>query len=233
MSKNKIDNIKNWYDTTKKYLGKGIKNDKHYNKHLVKPCKMISIIGPTGSGKTNILLEFLERKNNSFYEVIIFTGSTADEPLYNLLREKLEGVVLIDNVDELPELTKYNEEDKTIEKLIIFDDIINLNKKQLQTVQKWFNSARKYGFTCIAMCQRWTDEPIQMRNNNNMIWIFKLNDINSINQILKTSNNENLPIQLLKDKYFEAVKTKGDFFNIDLTESGPLRFRKNFIGSTI
>ena len=37
-----------------------------------------------------------------------------------------------------------NGQDKNEEKLIIFDDIINLSKKELLKIQKWFNSARKY-----------------------------------------------------------------------------------------
>ena len=35
-----------------------------------------------------------------------------------------------------------NGQDKNEEKLIIFDDIINLSKKELLKIQKWFNSAR-------------------------------------------------------------------------------------------
>ena len=45
---------------------------------------MILCIGGTGSGKTNALLNFLSRKNNAFYDIIIFSGSSTDEPLYNL-----------------------------------------------------------------------------------------------------------------------------------------------------
>ena len=51
---------------------------------------MISIISPTGSGKSTALLEFiLNRKTNSFYRIIIFSGSTTDEPLNNLLKNLL------------------------------------------------------------------------------------------------------------------------------------------------
>ncbi len=75
------DWIKDWSKVVTKLEGEGIKKDKNYNKHMIKPCKMIASIGPTGSGKSNALLEFLSRKNGSFCEVILFSGSTTDEDL--------------------------------------------------------------------------------------------------------------------------------------------------------
>ena len=170
------DNIKNWYEIANK-SGEGItrKIDKNFNKHLIKPCQMISIIGQTGSGKSQSILEFLSRKNDAFYKIILFSGSTTDEPLYKLIEKHIDGIEMIQDAEELPDLTDMNEEDKKAEKLIIFDDIINLPKKQLTKIQKWFNSARKYGYTCIATAQNYTDLPIQIRRNTMIFFLFRLN----------------------------------------------------------
>ena len=46
-----------------------------------------------------------------------------------------------------------NSQDKNEEKLIIFDDIINLSKKELLKIQKWFNSARKYDLLVYLWCK--------------------------------------------------------------------------------
>ena len=230
MSKN--DKIRNWGELAKKTEGTGIKPDKNYNKHLIKPCKMISIIGPTGSGKSNALLEFLSRKNNAFHEIILFTGSTTDEDLYNLLENCIDGIQMLDDINELPELTEYNDCDKTQEKLIIFDDIINLSNKEKIKLQKWFNSARKYGFTCIAMCQNWTDMPIQMRRNTHYIWLFKLKDLNQVKQILKNTNNDNIDMNILLQMYKEFTDNIGQFLNIDMTETNAnKRYKGNFLNT--
>jgi len=223
------DEIKDWYKIAGK-TGCGVKykTDKNFSKHFIKPCMMISIIGSTGAGKSKALLEFLSRKNDAFYDITLFSGSTTDEPLYRLLQEHIEGVNMIENADELPDLTDMNEEDKKHEKLIVFDDIINLPKKQLLKIQKWFNSARKYGYTCIAMSQNYTDLPIQMRRNTMVYLIFRLNDINSINQILKNHNNNGDSPELVKQAYFLATQNKGDFFTLDLTSEGRERYRHNF-----
>ena len=135
---------------------------------------------------------------------------------------------MIDDAEELPDLADMNEEDKKTEKLIVFDDIINLPKKQLIKIQKWFNSARKYGYTCIAMAQNYTQLPIQMRRNTMIFMIFRLTDINSINQILKSHNSNGDNKDLVKQLYFEATKNKGDFFTLDLNSEGKERYRHNF-----
>lgn len=223
------DKMTDWYAVSNKETkGTGIKPDKNFPKHMIKPCSMISIVGSTGAGKSTALVEFLSRKDNSFCEIIIFSGSTGDEPLLNLLKTHIEGIQIIDDVDDLPELTKYNDEEKGVERLMVFDDFINLPKKQLVKIQKWFNSARKYGFTCICMAQNYTDIPIQMRRNT-MYWIlFRLNDINTINNILKNHNNNGDDKNAVKSAYFVSTRDSKNFFVLDLTANSPARYRHNF-----
>lgn len=222
------DKIKNWYDEVKKEGGAIIrKNDKNFTKHYIRPCQMISVIGATGSGKSQSILEFLSRKTNAFYRVILFSGSTVDEPLYHLLESKMEGIEMIDDAEELPELIDMNDECKKQEKLIIFDDMINLNKKQLLKIQKWFNSARKYGFTCIAVSQNYTDLPIQMRRNTMIYILFRLNDNNAISQILK-NHNIGHDKEAIKRAYYNATQQPHNFFMIDLNSHDEKRYRHNF-----
>ena len=226
----KSDKIKDWY---KKVEGEGLsrapKLDKNFKTHLIKPCMMIGIVGSTGSGKTTAIVEFLSRKNNSFCQIILFSGSTVDEPLVNMLKSHIEGIELIDKAEELPDLTDFNDDDdKMSEKLVIFDDIINLPKKEMTKIQKWFNSARKYGFTCIATAQNYPDLGIQIRRNI-MVWLlFRLNDINTINSILKNHNTDGTDKDIVKAMYIDATKERGDFFKLDLTVTGRGRYSHNF-----
>jgi len=223
------DKIKDWYKSIiPKNLTKKIEVDKNYNKHMIKPCMQIGIIGPTGSGKTTALLEFVSRKK-TWYEIIIFTGSTADEPIYNYMKENIEGLELIDNVDDLPNLEDFNDEDKSTEKLIVFDDINNLDKKKLKVIEHFFNSSRKYGFTTICIAQSYTLIPLSIRRNI-MIWmIFQLKDVNEISQILKNHNTGNIDKEVIKKMYHFAVKDKGNFFKIDFTNDENKMFSRNFI----
>ena len=221
------DTIKDWYKITKKHSKGGIKPDSNYKNHMIKPCSQIMMVGPTGSGKTTILMEFLHRKQ-AFHRIIIFSGSTTDEPLLNALRESMDGVEFIQDADELPELSDMNDDEKHYEKLIVFDDMINLTKKQLLKIQKWFNSSRKYGYTAICMVQNYTDAPLQIRRNCKYFMIFKLNDLNTINQILKNHNTNGDDKSHILSLYHQATANPKDFFTIDLTEQGVGRYRHNF-----
>jgi GTPase SAR1 family protein len=73
------------------------------------PSSMIVCIGPTSCGKTNSVVEFISRKIERFYERIIFTGSSADEAYYQFLAERIDGLKLIDNVGELPNIDSYKD----------------------------------------------------------------------------------------------------------------------------
>ena len=220
------DKIKDWYKIAGKH-SKGIKPDSNYKNHMIKPCSQVMMIAPTGGGKTSALMEFLHRKQ-AFHRIIIFSGSTTDEPLLNALREKMEGVEFIQDADELPELSDMNDDEKHYEKLIVFDDMINLTKKQLLKIQKWFNSSRKYGYTAICMVQNYTDCPPQIRRNCKYFMVFKLNDNSSINQIIRNHNTNGDEKQHILDLYRYATETPKDFLTIDLTEQGRERYRHNF-----
>jgi len=224
------DEMKDWYKIAK---GKGIENnsiklDKNFKKHLILPCSMIAMIGSTGSGKTSALIEFLSRKNDAFTRIIIFTGSTSDEPLYNFLKKHIKGIEIIDNPEELPNLHDMNEEEKNTEKLIVFDDFINMNKKDLKQIQNWFIASRKYGYSAIALCQSYTEIPIALRRNIQYFIIFRLNDVNSINQIIKTHNNIGDDKEAIKNMYFEATEEPKNFFLLDLKDP-KYRYRHNFL----
>ena len=224
------DKIKDWTKLLQDKEGATpILPDKNYAKHMIKPCKMIIILGKTGAGKSTALLEFLSRKQE-FVEIIIFTGSTTDEPLYKNLEKHIEGIQLIDDPDQLPELKEYDEEDKSVERLMVFDDMINCSKKDKLKMQKWFNSSRKYGFTCVVLAQDIQGVPLQMQRNASYFMMFRLNDANTISNILRKTA-DGVPLPLLKEIYYNVTSKPNTFLTIDLTEPNPaLRFRENFIG---
>jgi len=222
------DKMNDWYKISGA-KNTQVKKDKHYKNHFINPCSMILIIGPTGSGKSTALIEFLSRKNESFYQIIICSFSTTDEPLYKYLKNKIEDIELIENINELPKLTEFNDCDKNEEKLIVFDDMINLPKNDKVKIQEWFNSAQKYGFTGIALVQNYVDTPVQMRRNANYIFVFKLKDINTINNILKNHNIYGKDIKKMKEAYFLSIQGEKGFFLLDLTNNSPMPFRHCFL----
>ena len=78
---------------------------------------MVCIIGGSGAGKTNAILNWLSRCSEKFNDIIIFNANSTNEPLYNLLKEKIPEIQEYSDINELPDLKSF-EGDKTHEKVI-------------------------------------------------------------------------------------------------------------------
>lgn len=219
----KPDKLTNFYELMKKDLKNDTKRDKNYKQHYIDPCSMILAIGPTGSGKSLGLLNFLQRKNESFCRVIIFSGSSTNEPAYNLIREKMPDAEFYEDINELPALN--DDDDTEHEKLIVFDDFINMKKKDFQKIKDYLISGRKKKYTVYLNAQNYVDVPKTITRNIHYFLIFKQNDNATINNMLKNHNTDGVNKEDFKEMYQYAVNEKPNFFLVDL-KNGSLR--KNF-----
>ena len=207
---------------------KGSTLPKTWKKHHIFNNSMILCLGGTGTGKTNSLLNYINRSSGEFSEVIVCSFSTTDEPLYNLLEE--HGVTLYNNIDEVPDLEEYDDEDKKKPKLIVFDDFINVENKKLKKIYNYLISGRKFGFTCWLMVQNYSSVPKVIVRNINYFILFKINDNISLNNIIRNHNISDVDPSIIKSACNLCTQTPPNFFMIDL-KTGNLgeRFRKNFL----
>ena len=224
----KKDSIKNFYELIDKDLQNKPKLDSNFSKHHILPNSMIICIGGTGSGKTNSLVNFLSLKNNAFYDIILFTGSTADEPLYNFLQKKIPAMKIFNDINEFPSLSEYDDEDKNKEKLCIFDDFINLNKKEMKKINEYLTSGRKLGFSVWCMAQSYISVPKIITRNCQYFIIFKLNDNTTINNIIRNHNIHNVDKDMFKDIYVMSTSQPRNFLLIDLKGDKAKHLRNNF-----
>ena len=223
------EKIINWYEKLKDELTPPAKLDKNFNKHHILPNSMVLAIGGTGTGKTNSLMSFLAFKNDSFYKIILYTGSTGEEPLYQYLKQKIPELEIYTDINEVPDLKEFDDEYKDKEKLIIFDDFINLSKKQMNKINEYLTAGRKFGFTVFLLAQNYVSVPKIITRNINYFIIFKLNDNVSINNIIKNHNVDDVDKDKFKDAYKYSTAEKLNFFLIDLKGPKEKRFRHNFI----
>jgi len=217
--------LKNFYTEVK---STGPKKDKNFNKHMILPNSMIGIIGGTGSGKSNALLNFLSLKNEVFTEIIIFSGSTTDEPLYQLLKKQMPELQLYNDINEVPPLSSF-EDNKDEEKLIVFDDMINLPKKDLTKINEFFTAGRKYGFTVVVLAQNFVSIPKIVLRNLQYVILLKIPENYTVNRILKLYNRWDVPFDTLKAWYIKATSLPLNFFMIDMkSPDKSCSYRHNF-----
>jgi len=222
------DKITNWYLKLDKKNQDTPTVDKDFKDHFILPNSRIALIGGSGVGKTNILLELLHRKNGAFYEVIIFT-SNPDEPLLRQLKEDMEGIQIYTDIKDVPELNTFDTKDAKKEKLIVFDDFITLNKKDMKKVEQYAIASRKFGFTSLYMLQNYTSCPKLIMRQIEYFILFRLNDTVTINNIIKNHNIDQIPKELFMNMYLNATSRPLQFFLLDVKNPDKkYRYRTNF-----
>jgi hypothetical protein len=206
--------IINWYDK----IGannKKKKLPKKWKDHHIHHNSMILCVGPTGSGKTNSLMDYISRSNGEFYKIIINSFNTTDEPLYNHLKEKSDRIEFYDNIEEMPDLAEF-EDDKDKPKLLVIDDFINLTKKEQKKIFNYIISGRKFGFSVWLMAQSYINIDKLITRNINYFLLYKINDNVSIDRIIRNHNIDNVDPELFKKAYQLSTREPLSFMIIDL-----------------
>jgi hypothetical protein len=223
------DKITNFYEKLPKHLKKDTV-DKTFKNHHILPNSMICAIGGTGTGKSNFVMNMIQRMPNKFYKIMIFNPVSTDEPLLNLLQEKIPETELINDINELPSLSEFDE-DKDEEKLMIVDDFINMNKKDFKKINEYFTGGRKAGFTVVALCQNYTSVPKVITRNCQYFILFRLNDNTTLNNIIRNHNIHDIDKEKFRHLYDESTSDPLSFFMIDLKgKDKNTHLRKNFLG---
>lgn len=200
------------------------------------PFRMV-ITGASGSGKTNALINIIQ-KINAFDKIMIWAKDT-EEPLYASFiddirtYEKKHGASILtvsNTIDDLPSVDSINKENNTV---LVIDDMVTEKDKALSKVSEYFTRGRKKNVTPIFLTQSYFDVPTIIRKQCNYFIFTKISGERDLNMILKDFRLGITEEQIMK-LYNEA--TKGgfpNFFMIDLqTNDKDLRFRRNFKGIT-
>ena len=112
----------------------------------------------------------------------------------------------------------------------MFDDVINMNKKDFKKILEYFTGGRKLGFTVVIMAQNYVSIPKTIVRNCQYFFIFKLNDNTTINNIIRNHNIYNVEKETFRKLYDDATSEPLNFFLVDLkTKEKSKHLRKNFI----
>jgi hypothetical protein len=228
MLKKGNDEMTNFYQhkDIKKYVTK-YHNPNFQDTQIDIPCR-IGVIAPSGTGKTQWVLNFISRSSGTFGHIIILYK--ASEPLYEFLRDKIgsKNITFYTKLTELPNPNDLGFGKKQV--LMIFDD--QIAERNQAKIEEYFLRGRKVGGG-ISMCylsQNFFQIPTLIRRQFNYVIILKLSGNRDMKQIIQNYSlglDANEVVKLYKD----ATKEKFNFLKIAVEERNDnKRFSKNFTG---
>jgi hypothetical protein len=161
-----------------------------------------------------------------------------NDPLYdNLLIPKLEHLerkfntsILISKSNSLDDLPDVNSEDidPNYQNLIIFDDMIDEDKKSLKKVEQYFIMMRKKNCSMIFITQNYFETPKTIRKNCDYFLFTSLSSGNELKEVYQDlAKNDDITKEQFVEMYNNAV-TDGHLLIDKNATDVKYKFRKNF-----
>ena len=162
--------IINFYDhVPKKYLD-DVENPNYDLHNFDIPFRMC-IVAPSGSGKTNFLLNLIKvfsQGKGTFADITIVTRNK-DESLYRYLEGEFEQIQIKEGMHSTPKLDDMKKEQNH---LVCWDDMVL--SKNLQPVEEYYMRARKKNCCVVFLSQSYYDIPKFIRKNSTYLVLLDL-----------------------------------------------------------
>ena len=221
----KGNEVINYYEHMPKHLLNEPENPNKHLHNLKIPFRAV-ICAPSGSGKTNFLTNLLHMfcaGKGTFADIAIITRN-ADEPLYNWLKEKGEGLISIkEGLQNLPLLDKFDKEENH---LVVLDDLV-LTKNQ-EAIEAYYIRARKLNCSVIYISQSYFRIPKIIRQNLSYLFILKLGGDRDMKLIL-TEFGLGIDKDCMVRIYEYATAEKFNVLTIDMEADKAHRLRHNYL----
>lgn len=182
------------------------------------------IVAPSGSGKTNFLVNLLalfSRAPGTFHHITIVTRNK-DEPLYKWLESLNDRIKVVEGLENTPLLDKM---DKDFNNMVCFDDLV-LEKNQTR-IANYYIRARKLNCSVLYLSQSYFGVPKIIRQNCTYLILLKLSGARELNLILSEGGlgiDKNELLRIYKD----ATAEKFSPLIIDYEADPGQRYRKGF-----
>jgi len=218
-----MSDIINFYEKVPKNMLDDAENPNFENHKIKLPFRMC-VSAPSGSGKTNFVINLLKKFSEgegTFQDVTIVTRNK-NEPLYNWLHSVCPEIVIQEGISKLPVLDKM---DKKQNHLVVCDDLL-LEKDQTPIIN-YYIRCRKLNCSIAYLSQSYFDIPSLIRKNCSYMIFLKLGGVREVKDILRNFGLGCSKEQLL-NMYEYATAEKFGCLLLDLEADKDKKFRKNF-----
>ncbi len=196
----------------------------HFKNHHIEVNKHMLVVGATGTGKSNFVLNLINKMTDTFQHIFIYTKNPS-EPLYEFLKEQLKNHCTLETITTVPSLNVIKKYSQT---MIIFDDFITEKKDVLNKLEEYVIMSRKQNFTCVFLTQSFYPTPKIIRQNCSYLVLLSMTDKRNLGLIISTLAIHIQPLTI-KDIIANATKNKFNVCIIDVHGSDLNRkFRRNF-----
>jgi hypothetical protein len=207
----------------KDYLKK--QHNPNYEKHKFTVPFFGLIVGSTGSGKTQTLMNIIKKMNGTFSKIVLCLKSS-DEPLYRWLINKLDPEQLkVYEGGEVPPVDDFNSASGNT--LIVFDDLVNM--KQQGPIEEFYIRGRKRGCSMLYLTQSFYKVPKVIRIQCNHILLKRLTTLRDLNMVISEYGLTGLKKQIIKTYKEITAESKVPFMCIRTDGEPEERFSKNFL----
>jgi hypothetical protein len=193
--------IINFYDhIPKKYID-DVENPNEHLHNIKLPFRMC-VVAPSGSGKTNFLLNLIRvfsQGEGTFSDITIITRNK-DEPLYNYLEGEFNEIRVKEGMSNTPRL---DDMDKRTNHLVVWDDLVL--SKNLNNVEEYYMRARKKNCSVVFLSQSYYDIPKFIRKNSNYLVLLDLGGSKREQTAIMNEWSTDLDKDELKAVYNDAV----------------------------
>lgn len=224
--------MRNYYesDKIKKYLQDEPKNPCFDNTHIQFGSRVM-IVGSSGSGKTNAIVDFIVQSPNVFKNVIVVNRGQP-EPLYQVVADELGKTGSIDffSLADLPdpmEIHQAMDDPKKDQYIVILDDLIadiKSSRKMAKKVENLFLMGRKCHLTTFYITHNWFGNPMLVRQNMTHCLLNKVNSTKDFLRMAAECTQLGATREQLRDMHrFARSFSNLNFLKIDLGAVPPER----------